>query len=137
MTDVTRRHQNHRPPNKIDVPPLYRWPPRPVQTLRWFFSEFLYPWSLFFIGLAAFSWDYLTPDLSRMTTLEPGWVALIWLRNAALLVLVAGGLHRRLHMQKAQGKNYKFDDRWLARNSRRFLFHDQVKDNMFITSYST
>ena len=110
---------------------MYRWPPRPLRSLAWLWSEFLYPWGLFFIGLAAVAWHFLTPDITRMATVESDWVALLWLRNAGLLLLVAGGLHWRLHVRKAQGKEYKFDRRWLAKNSGRFLFRDQVKDNMF------
>jgi len=131
MVDVTRRFENYRPPEKVEPPPVFRWPIRPLQTARWFVAEFLYPWGLFFIGLAVVAWYYLTPDMSRMATVEPGWIALLWLRNAGLLLLVAGGLHWHLHIRKVQDQKFKFDKRWLAKNSRRFLFRDQVKDNMF------
>ena len=131
MTDVTRRHENFRPAETIAPPPIYAWPPQPLKAARWFVTEFLFPWGIFFTGLAVFAWFALTPDLERMTRVEPGWIALLWLRNALLLGLVAGGLHWHLHVRKAQEKRFKFDKRWLASNSRRFLFHDQVKDNMF------
>ncbi|MBT8079270.1 MAG: sterol desaturase family protein [Gammaproteobacteria bacterium] len=131
VEDATRRFEYYQPAEKVEPPPIYRWPIKPSRIARWFVAEFLYPSGLFFIGLAVFAWHYLTPDISRMATVEPGWVALLWLRNAGLLLLVAGGLHWRLHMRRAQGKKYKFDKRWLAKNSRRFLFRDQVKDNMF------
>ena len=61
---------------------------------------------------------------------------MLWLRNAGLLFLVAGFLHWRLHMRRAQDKAYKFDDRWLATGNGRFLFRDQVHDNMFWSLFS-
>ncbi len=66
-----------------------------------------------------------------MVTLEPGWMALIWLRNTALLTLVAGGLHWWLYIRRSQDRAYKFDGRWLATDNRKFLFRNQVKDNLF------
>ena len=86
---------------------------------------------LFFIALAVVTWNFLTPDLDRMATLEPGWVALIWLRNAALLTLVAGGLHWWLYIRQGQGREFKYNVQWLSTNSRKFLWRNQVKDNMF------
>jgi len=136
MHEIYRRHENfrheeHRPEEPLEVPPLYRWPLRPIKAAQWFLFEFLYPWGLFFTVLALVAWFYLTPDLSQMATIEPGWVALLWLRNAGLLFLVAGTLQWFLHIRRSQGKDFKYDKRWLAKDSGRFLFRDQVKDNMF------
>jgi hypothetical protein len=51
---------------------------------------FFWPYNLFYALLAIISWLYFTPSLARL-------IAEIYLRNAALLVLVAGGLHLRLY----------------------------------------
>ena len=127
----TSSDSGYQPPDPIAVPPLYAWPPRPLAALRWLGGSLLFPWGLFFIALAVVSWNFLTPSLDRMSTLAPGWVLLIWLRNAALLTLVAGGLHWWLYMRRAQGSRFKYNVRWLARGSSKFLWGDQVKDNMF------
>ena len=113
------------------MPPVYEWPLRPLATLQWFFTGFLYPWGIAFIALAFFAWYFLSPSLEAMAALEPGWFALLWLRNAGLLFVFAGLLHWRLHIRRGQGKEFKFDDRWVAKDTRRFLFRDQVRDNMF------
>ena len=60
-----------------------------------------------------------------------GWIAEIYLRNAALLLVIAGGLHLRLYVQRAQSERYKFNPRWLMSDSRAFLFGNQTRDNMF------
>lgn len=121
----------YQPPGPIQVPPLYAWPPRPLATLRWLLSGLLFPWGFVFIALAVLAWNYLTPDMRTMATLEPGWIALIWLRNAALLTLIAGGLHWWLYIRRRQDRAYKFDGRWPATDNTKFLWRNQVKDNMF------
>ena len=121
----------YQPPERIEVPPLYSWPPRPLATLRWLATGLLFPWALIFIALAVVSWHYLTPSYEQMAVLEPGWMALIWLRNAALLTLVAGGLHWWLYIRRGQQQEYKYDARWQAEDSPKFLWRNQVRDNMF------
>ena len=127
----TMSQDGYQPPDPIKAPPLYSWPPRPIAAMRWILTDLLFPWGLIFIGLAVLAWICLTPGLEQMTSLEPGWMALIWLRNAALLTLVAGGLHWRLHIRRAQDQTYMFNTRWLAADSHRFLWRNQTRDNMF------
>lgn len=121
----------YQPAELIEPPPLYRWPPRPLAALRWLFFDMLYPWGFFFIGLSFFSWYLLTPDLPAMREFEFGWIALLWLRNALLLSLVAGGLHWWLYIRRSQQREYKFHQQWLARDNEQFLWRDQVRDNIF------
>ena len=121
----------YQPLEPIRMPPLYSWPPRPVATLRWIATGLLYPWGLLFIGLAVLSWNLLTPSMGQMRSLSPGWMALIWLRNATLLGLVAGGLHWWLYVRRAQGAEYKYNARWPSTDSRKFLWRNQVRDNVF------
>jgi sterol desaturase/sphingolipid hydroxylase (fatty acid hydroxylase superfamily) len=59
------------------------------------------------------------------------WIALMYLRNLILLWLVSGGWHWLLYIRKLQGAERKYDPRWLARNDPKFLFHNQVYDNIF------
>ncbi len=121
----------YQPPDPIEVPPLYAWPPRPIATLRWIFTGLLFPWGFLFIALAVVSWNYLAPSLDRMASLELEWIVLIWLRNAALLGLVAGGLHCWLYRYRAQDQAYMLNTRWLETDNRKFLFRNQVRDNIF------
>lgn len=122
---------DYQPDSTITLPPLYAWPPRPGKALKYLFFDLLFPWGFIFLGLAFLTWHFLTPDLATMSRLEPGWIALLWLRNAALLTLFAGGLHWWLYIRKSQDKAYKFDRKWLATDNDRFLWGHQVRDNMF------
>ena len=131
MPESSQSRRGYQPTDPIEPPPMYAWPSRPLASLRWLVTELLCPWGLMFIAMAVFSWTDLTPPLESMATLEPGWMALIWLRNAGLLALVAGGPHWRLYIRRSQEKRFKFDSRWPTTDNRRILFRDQVKDNMF------
>ena len=122
---------DYQPDSTIATPPLYLWPPQPMAALKWLFFGMLFPWGHLFIGLAFVSWYLLTPALATMAEFEPGWIALIWLRNAVLLTLIVGGLHWWLYMRRSQERQYKFHDKWLATGNESFLWGDQVKDNMF------
>ena len=131
MSATAPEDSRYQPDAPIKLPPLYAWPPRPRAALRWLFSSLLFPWGFFFIGLSFVAWYLLTPPLAEMAELRPGWVALLWLRNAALLTLVAGGLHWLLYIRRRQGRRCKFDRRWPNTGSEMFLWRDQVRDNMF------
>ena len=120
-------------PEALSVPPLFGSRPRPLQMLRWWVTRFMWPQGLLWMAISVVAWNFFTPDISRMDTLEPGWISLIYLRNVVLLLIVIGGLHARLHIRRAQGKRYKYDPRWLATDRRTFLFNHQTRDNMFWT----
>ena len=122
---------DYQPDSTIALPPLFAWPPRPLAALRYLFFDLLFPWGFLFLGMAFFAWHYLTPDLATMANFEAGWIAMLWLRNAALLTLVAGGLHWWFYQRRGQQANYKFDRKWQATGNPKFLWGRQVHDNVF------
>ena len=116
---------------------LFAWPPRPKAALRYLFGfpGFLWPSGLaFYTAIAALTWLYLQPgagDLSSFSTLRADWIVPMYLRNAAFLLIIAGGWHLRLYWTRAQGTRFKYNSRWPSTNSKAFLFGNQVRDNMF------
>lgn len=123
-------------PEPMDVPPLFQSPPRPVAMARWLITKYLWPQSLAWIGLAALTYHLLTPSLGRFASLGLDDVALLWLRNTVLMLVVIGGQHWWLHIRRAQDTEFKYEGRWLAKDRNSFLFNDQTKDNMFWTLVS-
>jgi hypothetical protein len=119
------------PESTIGLPALYAWPPRPLAALKYLFFDMLFPWGHLYIGMAIISWYYLTPALADMAEFQVGWIAQIWLRNAALLTLVAGGLHWWFYMRRGQQRKYKYHDKWPATDNKVFLWGNQVWDNVF------
>jgi len=123
-------------PAPIDVPPLFRSPGQPVAMLRWLVTKYLWPQSLLWVAIAALVHRFATPGLERFTSLSVDDVAILWLRNAVLMLAVIGGQHWWLHIRRAQGTDYKYEARWLAKDRASFLFNDQTRDNMFWTLVS-
>jgi len=136
---ATRDARGEWQPPKLPAPsPLFSWPWRLRPALKVLFGNEGLLWSknAVYIGLAVIAWFFFTPDLARTETFALGWIAEVFLRNAVLLILVAGGLHLRLYVARAQGQKYKFNARWPKASSRAFLFGNQTWDNIFWTLVS-
>lgn len=122
-----------KPDNKPVPGPLFRWPLKPLEILKYLFGYggLLWRYNALYVGIAVVSWFFLTPGLSRLASFAPGWIALLNLRNAGWLILIAGGLHVRLYIKRAQGTKYKYSNKWPAKDDKKFLFKSQTKDNPF------
>jgi sterol desaturase/sphingolipid hydroxylase (fatty acid hydroxylase superfamily) len=127
-----------RPPYPCRYVPLFVWPPQPLGFLRWVVSSpgFVWPVNLGLLLISTFSWFYLQPALARCTHFHWDWIAEIWLRNLGLMWLVYGGFYLLLYTLKLDGTKRKYTKQWPARNSTRFLFNNQVYDNVFWTCVS-
>jgi sterol desaturase/sphingolipid hydroxylase (fatty acid hydroxylase superfamily) len=121
------------PAYPVSYAPLFAWPPRPLRLLKWLlaYPGFLWPWNSVYLLITLVSWHFLQPPLPRCAEFKADWIALIFFRNLGLLWLVSGGWHFLLYTLKVQGTGRKYDPRWLARNDSRFLFHNQLYDNIF------
>lgn len=124
-----------RPAEPIRLPPIYSWPLRPRAVAKWMFGfpGYLWPMNSLTLAITLVTWLLLTPELAAMKTFEVWWVALLLVRNLALVLAFFGGLHLYFYMLKRQGDELKFSDKPLATNNQRFLFGDQVRDNLFRT----
>jgi len=116
----------------IPVSPVFAWPPRPLAALAWLGGHWVtLSMLLLEFALAWAVYALLHPDPETMKTLAVGWVAQIYARNLALMVLIAGGLHLYLYRVRGQNRKLKFDARDLATDNKRFTWRDQVLDNIF------
>ncbi len=123
-------------PEPMDLPPLFQSPPRPLAMVRWLVTKFMWPQSLLWIAISVVIYQLFTPGLERFASLGLGDIGLLWLRNTVLMLIVIGGQHWWLHMRRSQGTEFKYEERWLAKNRKTFLFNDQTRDNMFYTLVS-
>lgn len=123
------------PNRRVAYGPLFAWPPKPGALLRWMigFPGYLGPWNAFYCGLAVAAWFFTTPATHTMSRLSPGWIAVAFLRNAALVIGWYGLFHWRLYSRKAQGNRFKYNGKGLADRSDVFTFGSQLRDNMFWT----
>ncbi|MEM8922699.1 MAG: sterol desaturase family protein [Actinomycetota bacterium] len=137
MTSRTRMQRTKGyDPEPMEVPPLFRSPSRPVAMLRWLLRDFFWPQTMLWVVIGIGIHRWATPALERFASLDVLDVAVLWLRNAALMLVVIGGQHWWLYRRRSQGTEFKYDHRWLATNRSAFLFNDQTRDNMFWTLVS-
>ena len=121
----------------LRVSPFFCWPLRPVEMLRWVWNSwFLISEKLILVGIAFASFHWFQPPLEQTRSLAPGWIAELYLRNAALMTLVAGGLHLYFYTFTKQGRKLKYDSRPLMVKGRQFTLGGQIRDNMFWTLVS-
>lgn len=129
---------NWAPLKRAAFPPVFVWPVQPVKFVKWLFGfpGYILPWNLLYFAIAVAIWLWLTPAREVMQTLSPGWIALIGLRNAGLVIGFFGLMHLHLFMRRAQGQAFKYNTQWPEKGGRgagAFLFKSQVRDNVFWT----
>lgn len=132
----TRNKRGDWTPSKpIEYPPVFTWPARPIQFLRWFFGfpGFLMPWNFLYAAITIVVWLYMTPSMQTVSTFAPGWIAAVFLRNAAITLVFFGALHGYLYIQQRQAGAFKFNAKWPSTENPAFLFKRQLADNMIWT----
>ena len=104
MTDERSAAGEWRPQEPIKLAPINDWPPAPARLAKWAFGfpGFLWPYNAFWLAITLITWMWLTPELAAMQTVEAWWVALLLVRNMALLLAVFGGLHVYFYIVRGQ-----------------------------------
>ena len=94
-----------RPLYPVQYAPLFAWPPRLRDCLKWLlaYPGFLWPWNSAYLLITVATWLYPQPALSRCVEFKAGWIAQMFFRNLGLLWLTAGGWHLLLYTFKLQG----------------------------------
>jgi sterol desaturase/sphingolipid hydroxylase (fatty acid hydroxylase superfamily) len=138
QAESRERGAGWQPLEPVRTPPVFVWPPQPLDALRSIFGfpGYFWPWNALYTAIAFLTWRFLTPDLARMQAFAPGWITELFVCNLVLLLLVVGAWHWRLYIQRAQQDRYKYHARWPGIQDRKFLFGDQVRDNLFRTIVS-
>ena len=122
-----------KPPKPIQYAPVFELPWRPFAVLKWVLSYpgFLWPWNSIWLAITVLSYVYLQPPLARCIEFKADWIGLLFLRNLALLWIVTGGWHVLLYTWRWQGTKRKYNPRWQSVGDPKFLFRNQVYDNIF------
>jgi sterol desaturase/sphingolipid hydroxylase (fatty acid hydroxylase superfamily) len=124
---------NWSPKEPLAVGPLLDRPWSLRRVVGWLPSYFL-PWNLLFLVLAAGLWTWATPAKETLQTLAPGWIVLILLRNAAVVLVVFGFLELHLYVRRRQDNRFKYNGAFPAdQPSTVFWFKSQNTDNILRT----
>ncbi|QKC86614.1 sterol desaturase family protein [Mesorhizobium sp. NZP2077] len=120
---------NWKPAARLQYPQVFVWPLNFKAILRWI-PDYLAPWNFFYAAIAVAFWLWLTPSMETARHFAPGWIALIFLRNLALVIVFFGSFHLRLYRQRKQGTQFKYNGKWLDTDNPEFLFGNQTVDNL-------
>lgn len=124
---------DYAPKERLEGAPVFVWPPRPLKLLRWLPQYFL-PWNVLFMALGAALWVWATPSRETLASLDWHWMALILIRNAAIVLAVFGAIEAWLYMRRAQSNRFKFNGNFPAdKESEVFMFGSQNIDNVIRT----
>lgn len=127
----TRDERGDWKPFKIDITPSiinYFTPFRPLKILNYFVG---YPIKLIWLFIALISWYFFTPSYEVLKDINFEWILLIFFRNFLIIFIFFGLYYLHYYKFKRQGNNFKFNAKFLEKNSSRFLFNNQLKDNLF------
>jgi sterol desaturase/sphingolipid hydroxylase (fatty acid hydroxylase superfamily) len=126
------------PEQPLQIAPVLVWPPRPMAFLKYLFGYpgYFLPWGVIYMAVPVITWLYFTPPMEDMKTFAWGWVLYTLARNAILISIVIGLWQGWLHWKRAQGMDWKYTNKWFARDSDVFLFRNQTCDNLFWTYVS-
>lgn len=127
-----------KPDSPSSYSPIFQGPFRPKAILKWLFGwgGLIWPRHMSYALLAIGTWFFLQADLTATKTLSAGWIGVMLLRNLALIWIVFGFYHLTLYILKVQGKQGKYDPKWQEKGKKKFLFQNQVLDNIFWTCVS-
>lgn len=92
---------------------------------------YLFPRLAYYILLAFGTFRLIESDINNFEGLTLKFVLLMLLRNMVMLWIVFGGFHLLLYKLKVQGTRNKYHPDWQNTNSKRFLFKNQIYDNVF------
>jgi len=127
---------NWSPNEPLSVGPLFDRPWSLARVLRWL-PGYVFPWNALFFGTAALFWFWLTPSRDTLMTLDIGWIALLFLRNVVLILVVFGGLELHLYLRRHQGTRFKYSGKFPADHpSDVFFLRRQNLDNALRTFLS-
>ena len=133
-----RKIWHYTPALPIGPAPYFNWPLKLQSSVAYFLRAWSPLTERFFVLVAAIViWNSFTPSLDRTVTLQIDWMAEVFVRNFVLVLTLVGGLHLWFFTFRRQEDDTHYDARPLAKNSRIFLFGNQVWDNMFWTLCST
>ena len=83
------------------------------------------------MGVATVTWLYWQPALSRCAEFRPDWILEMFIRNELLLIGIVSAWHLRFWSLKRQGLKYKYTPDWMAVGNRKFMWGNQLRDNVF------
>ncbi|WP_037075868.1 sterol desaturase family protein [Rhizobium mesoamericanum] len=121
---------NYSPNQPAGTAPVFIWPPKPLEFLKWVPSYFFPYNALFFLSALAW-WHWVIPPVETMQHLALGWVSKLFAVNAVAVFLWYFAFEVQLYIRRAQGNRFKYNGKFPSETpSDVFWFKSQNLDNM-------
>ncbi len=136
--DLINTNGGYRPSQKIEIKPVFLFPPKPVALFKWLFhfpNGFLWPWATLHILITYFSYLYFVPNINAGLSFNFDWIAIIFIRNFVILFVYTGLWHFWLYNLKAQKNDFRYNIKPLGKG-KQWLFGTQTRENMFWSLFS-
>ncbi|WP_413990805.1 sterol desaturase family protein [Labrys okinawensis] len=137
MDDLSYGTRNKRgdwaPNEPASTAPVFVFPPRPMQFLKWL-PHYFFPYNVLYALSAVAWWYYVLPTPEVMKTLAWGWVLKLFIANAVTVFLFFGAFELKLYVLRRQGNRFKYNGKFPSeQRSKAFFFERQNVDNMMRT----
>lgn len=120
---------NYAPNEPAGTAPLFVFPPRPLDLIKWIPSYFL-PYNVLFFLSALAWWKWVIPPVEVMQTLAWGWVLKLFIVNAIAVFIWYFAFELQLYVRRAQGNRFKYNGKFPSEQpSDVFWFKSQNLDN--------
>lgn len=139
IEDVTHGKRDKRgnwTPNDVaSVAPIWKFPPRIGEILRWI-PGYFFPYNFIWLCLSVAYWYVLIPDQAVLTTIQWEWSLRLLGANILIVLLIYGALEVRLYARRRQGTRFKYNARFPSETkSNVFWFKSQNIDNAIRTFF--
>ncbi len=127
---------NFKPDLPLENSPLFTFPINLKNIFYWIISSyFSLSIRIFVLIIAVLSWMFLSPNIEDCKNWDLIWISKIYLRNLALIILIAGSIHLYFYTFRKQGTDLKFDKRMMIKGNKIFKFKNQVWDNIYYSIF--
>jgi sterol desaturase/sphingolipid hydroxylase (fatty acid hydroxylase superfamily) len=121
---------NYAPNEPAGTAPVFVWPPKPLEFLKWIPSYFFPYNALFFLSAIAW-WQWVIPPVEVMQHLAWGWVLKLFAANAVAVFLWYFAFEVQLYVRRTQGNRFKYNGKFPSDTSSDvFWFKSQNIDNV-------
>jgi len=102
-----------------------------------FLKGYFVPWNFLFLLLGGLSYYSLGAYKSAFSEFSAYWLAMLYLKNAGIIIAIYGCLEMRLYIRRHQAHRFKYNDKFPGgRKSDKFAFKSQYLDNIAFTFLS-
>ena len=86
---------------------------------------------LIWLIIILISWFFFTPSYEVVKNINFEWIFKIFVRNFFIIFIFYGLYHLHYYKLKRQGNSFKYNIKFFEKDSSKFLFKNQLKDNLF------